>query len=150
MLTPAQKSVLNILEQTLIMIKGDYPAASPEYKRSSFVIGAQDMAEQFVKGEPFEVKREFAKEVDRIRIKHFPQPCSGPVRLFLITCGPETKKNVIQIKRKFLIRATNEEDAARMFTEKCVFERSAGEPLIQSDWKITYQPVEFVENLFEI
>lgn len=66
--------VLRILESTVKMIAGDYPNANPEYKRSSFVIGAQDMAEMFVKDLPSHEKIAFARGVDNIRNKYFPTP----------------------------------------------------------------------------
>lgn len=67
-----EKLVLEKFEKTLKLIQGDYPSASPVYKRSSFVVGAQDMVMSFANDLPFSEKIAFAKKVDALRDSIFP------------------------------------------------------------------------------
>ena len=67
--------LLNVLlkfDKTCKLIAGDYPRASTEYKQSSFVLGAQDMAMSFVSDLPVEERRLFAIKIDNIRKLYFP------------------------------------------------------------------------------
>lgn len=60
--------VLECLEKTFIKIKGDYPS---EYKKSSFAIGAKDLAMEMMSKAPFEDRIRFASCVDGLYRKHF-------------------------------------------------------------------------------
>lgn len=66
-----EELILEAFKQTLTMIAGDYPNATEEYKRKTFVIGAQDMTIQLAKLAALPLIP-FARKVDAIRNKLFP------------------------------------------------------------------------------
>lgn len=67
-----QAFVICHLRKTLMYIAGDYPNATQEYKKSSFAIGAMDLATSMMASEPFKVKLEFARRIDEVYNEIFP------------------------------------------------------------------------------
>ena len=60
-----------MFERTLRIIASDFPQATLIYKRSSFVVGAQEMVMQYAPSE-FKERLVFARCVDEIRESVFP------------------------------------------------------------------------------